>query len=248
MGRSGDLESKNDKIIEKLLKDDKFKINRDGQIFSKLTENGQGISDKWREVGTENSEGYLRFRYDNAFLLVHRVVFRKYNGKLESDMTINHKNGDKSVNKPENLEQVPHVENNIHKWKMKKKSILAKVLVKIAEKTPFDYILNILPKEKKAKTWSKEEILVKIMENDVWLERAVLAIYKLQTEDEKKDAYTKVKNSIGFNGVDASFGTSLAKQIESGKALTYKQKEYLRKMMKKYVGQLEKIANKKIAA
>ena len=56
MAASGKLTSKNDHLIEELIKDPLFKVDKEGKIFSKITENGQGIQDKWREVGYQKEE------------------------------------------------------------------------------------------------------------------------------------------------------------------------------------------------
>jgi len=124
-------ESKNDKIIEKMLKDPLFKTTKDGKIYSKWTENGQGISDKWREVGNPKSDGYLRFRYKDNFLLSHRVIYRKYKGPLHPNKVVNHKNKDKNDLRPANLELISQSDNNFHKWKDKKSYIVSRVMTKL---------------------------------------------------------------------------------------------------------------------
>ena len=73
--------------------------------------------------------------------------------------------------------------------------------------------------------------------------RGVLAIYKLQTGDEQEGWCTKHLNGCGFSSVDASFGTEMALKITGGENLSKKQLEACRKMMRKYVGQLVRIAN-----
>ncbi len=126
-GASGLLESKNDHLIEQLLKDPLFKVNKDGKIYSKLTKNGQGISDEWREVGYKKADGYVRFRYKDNFLFAQRVVYRAWKGELKPDHTINHIDLDNSNNHPDNLEQIPQGENNKKKHKKYKKNKKASV-------------------------------------------------------------------------------------------------------------------------
>jgi len=120
-GASGLLESKNDHFIEEMIKDPLFKITEEGKIFSKITKNGQGISDKWRRVGYQKADGYIRFRYKDNFLFVQRVVFRAKKGKLKKDYVINHIDLDRSNNHPDNLEQIIQHENNKKKHKKYKK-------------------------------------------------------------------------------------------------------------------------------
>jgi len=90
---------------------------------------------------------------------------------------------------------------------------------------------------------TRTNIQVKIQEDDRWLFRAILAIYKRQTVHEQQTDRTVERNGIGFNGVDAPFLSSLACQINCKGYLSMKQKVIARKMMTKYCGQLERIAN-----
>ena len=61
--------------------------------------------------------------------------------------------------------------------------------------------------------------------DDAWVIRALIAIYECQT--------------------DAQFGSSLAEQAIKRGTLSEKQMTYARKMMKKYAGQLVRIARAK---
>src|ERR1017187_879088 len=120
MGASGQLESKNDHLIDKLLKDPNYKVSK-GRIYTKLTLNGQGVSDDWREVGYKKEDGYVRFRYDGEFLFAQRVIYQHKNKDIKPDMVINHINLDNSDNRPKNLEQLTQHENNKKKHKKYKK-------------------------------------------------------------------------------------------------------------------------------
>ncbi len=76
--------------------------------------------------------------------------------------------------------------------------------------------------------------------------RGLLRIYQLQTISEQTIEFTSDENGVGFTGFDGEFLTSLAKQfIESG-SLSAKQFISLKKSMKKYAGQLLKIATGQI--
>ena len=44
----------------------------------------------------------------------HRLVFRHFNGKLPLDLEVNHKDGNKKNNRPDNLELVTRSEQQIH--------------------------------------------------------------------------------------------------------------------------------------
>lgn len=79
-----------------------------------------------------------------------------------------------------------------------------------------------------------------------WLTRGIAAIYNKQTEDEKQEGFTKYYNNMGFNGSDCLFLSSIAQQLIKNRNLTDKQIYVCRKRMKKYAGQLFKIACKQI--
>lgn len=101
------------------------------------------------------------------------------------------------------------------------------------------------------KVWTKEEIRDRLEQSNVWLERGIVAIYNKQTSVEQGSEQTIEDNGVGFNGRDANYGSSLARQIQlsqrpEGERLSMKQREAGRRMMKKYAGQLARIANRKI--
>lgn len=94
-------------------------------------------------------------------------------------------------------------------------------------------------------TLTKEAIATKLETNQVWLFRGIIAIFERQTSDEKSAESTKEDNGIGFNGCDAKFGSSLAKQLIAGRCLSVKQLSAAQKMMRKYAGQLLRIVKEK---
>ncbi|MFM7008685.1 MAG: hypothetical protein ACKO0Z_05045 [Betaproteobacteria bacterium] len=87
-----------------------------------------------------------------------------------------------------------------------------------------------------------EFIRHKMATNDEWLVRGLKAIYRNQTEDEQHDKATTDRNGIGFNGTDAEFLSSIAEKACKGWTLSPKQLAATRKAMRKYAGQLERIA------
>jgi len=96
------------------------------------------------------------------------------------------------------------------------------------------------------KQFHKNEIKEKLATDNRWLERGIVAIFKYQTDVEQQSEMTTDKNGVGFNGLDAEFLSSLAKQVMQGKTLSERQIEYGRKKMLKYAGQLTRIANGEI--
>lgn len=107
-------------------------------------------------------------------------------------------------------------------------------------------------------SYTKEYIAEKLASNDTWLLRAVVAIYEYQTDSEQAAGVTREDNGVGFNGVDSEILSSFAKQIIRWEAavnnrrfntpLSVKQLAIARTKMKKYAGQLARIANAKEAA
>lgn len=82
--------------------------------------------------------------------------------------------------------------------------------------------------------------------------RALVALYDRQTADEKASDSTSHLNSVGFSGVDAEIGSSMAKWVLSGRYLSVKQVEVWTKPGKnglprlcKYARQLNEIAQAK---
>jgi len=95
--------------------------------------------------------------------------------------------------------------------------------------------------EKKQATHYK----IKIKTDPRWATRAVVAIYRYQTEHEKYLQETVYHNRVGFNARDAEFCSSIARQVIAGRALSPKQLAVLHRVMPKYAGQLVRIVNGK---
>lgn len=72
--------------------------------------------------------------------------------------------------------------------------------------------------------------------------KAMLWIYKYQTEDEKRSNSTHVLNGVGFTGTDAEILSSFSKQLIEKFWLSDKQLAIVRKKMKKYENQMAKIS------
>ena len=68
--------------------------------------------------------------------------------------------------------------------------------------------------------------------------KALVRVYEYQTEDEKQARDVKSHNGVGFKPQDAKLLSGIAVWVLSGKALTPRQYEAVRKMIGKYAGQL----------
>lgn len=95
------------------------------------------------------------------------------------------------------------------------------------------------------KVYNKKDILA-YLDKPNGLERAIVAIYDQQTATEKAVGATNEDNGIGFNGADGPKMSYYARWILSGKNLSGKHRIDAQQRIKKYAGQLVKIANKEI--
>lgn len=91
--------------------------------------------------------------------------------------------------------------------------------------------------------YTKEQIRAMLESNPRAVERAVLALYKRQTPEERVTGETRQLNGIGFSGADARLGTYYAEWVSKGRNLTEPHLSKARRMASKYVGQLADIAN-----
>jgi hypothetical protein len=78
----------------------------------------------------------------------------------------------------------------------------------------------------------------KIQMDARWAQRALLAIFKNQTDDEKNDSSVKYNNNMGFRAVDSYILTSFATQLKTRGFLTPKQMAIVHKKMPVYARQL----------
>ena len=93
------------------------------------------------------------------------------------------------------------------------------------------------------KQWTEAEIKENLRKYDKWVERAIVAIYNLQTEYEKQAHGTNRYNNVGFNKIDAGFLSDLAEGYKEYGSLTEAQIDAGRDAIMKYAGQLKMLAN-----
>lgn len=86
--------------------------------------------------------------------------------------------------------------------------------------------------------WDREAVNRLLSSNDKAVTRAVLAVYRNQTESEKATKHTTESNSVGFTSVDAEILTNFAEFYQQTGFLTPKQLAIARNKMKKYWRQL----------
>ncbi len=107
------IKATNDSLINEFLQDSNYQVNPDGSILTRLSLNGR-LTNEWRTVSYKIMRGYQRVSYKNKNLAVHRIVYAKYIGKLDSNLVVNHLDGCRSNNLIFNLELITHDENVMH--------------------------------------------------------------------------------------------------------------------------------------
>jgi transcriptional regulator with XRE-family HTH domain len=106
-----------DYLIEQLITDPQYDIREDGTILTNVPLSGfpaNGKTYPWRRSDRLNDNRYHVQRYKNKLLKVHRIIYRKFKGQLDQNLEINHIDGNKQNNKPDNLELVTHRANIDH--------------------------------------------------------------------------------------------------------------------------------------
>ena len=101
-------------------------------------------------------------------------------------------------------------------------------------------------------TITANEIRAKLLTDDRWLARALVALNDRQTHDEQRSESTKYHNGMGFRPMHAKRGTSMAKFYQKTGFLTPKQMAWWRgttdcgkSRIEVYVTQLLMVANEK---
>jgi hypothetical protein len=99
---------------------------------------------------------------------------------------------------------------------------------------------------------TKEQLINKLMTDDRWLGRGLMALAARQTEDERQQEVTKYHNQQGFRPCHAKRGTSMAAFYQRAGFLTPKQKAWWRASTENagpriavYATQLLKVAEQK---
>ncbi len=126
MGEKGVTKMKsvyNEQLFIEAIKDGYLRIDDAGRIWRitrRYRANKQPVIPK-REMKTTNEAGYIRVGLGKNGKVIlcyaHRVVWTYFNGEIPSGLEMNHINGVRTDNRPENLELVTHSENIKHAFK-----------------------------------------------------------------------------------------------------------------------------------
>jgi Mor family transcriptional regulator len=121
MGKSGKLVAINDVFIYAFLRDETVRVLRNGRIQTKRDCSGH-LRDQWRDLSLKNNDGYQYISYRSKSgrknLSVHRLVYAAFCGKLDPQLIVNHKDGDRANNMPSNLELATQAKNNEHRFRV----------------------------------------------------------------------------------------------------------------------------------
>jgi len=96
---------------------------------------------------------------------------------------------------------------------------------------------------KVTKIRQKEFLKEKLSSSPKWALKALLTIYKNQTNDEQEMGHAKYANGIGFSGVDSDILSSFAEQYLRRGYLSNKQMSILFKNIPKYWSQILEVTD-----
>lgn len=112
----------NDIWILKIIINPNYSITKNG-VFTSLSKNGKGSNPGglWRKIGGLDKYGYAvfqpRFNGIKRAIFIHRIVYAYFNGPLSKELVVNHKDGNRTNNHPENLELTTWKYNNAYRAK-----------------------------------------------------------------------------------------------------------------------------------
>lgn len=93
--------------------------------------------------------------------------------------------------------------------------------------------------------WTKERIAHLLRTSDRAVERAMVAIYDRQTQDEKQVSDTRHTNRRGFTAAHAKRGSYFARWVLGGRRLSGHHLDRARQIALHYTAQLAEVANVK---
>lgn len=99
--------------------DNLYSVSTFGRLRSNARIDAKGVPRKERVlILGRNIDGYLKGNFficgKQSHKFMHRIVYESFHGPIPDGLEINHKNGIRDDNRPENLEAVTHGENMSH--------------------------------------------------------------------------------------------------------------------------------------
>ncbi len=109
-----------ERIVIKLVYENIITINENGEIWrvrKKIRGKYYDIAPKRAEIGGANGNYFSVQLFENNKAhraLAHRLIWHYFKGKIPDGLTINHKDGNKQNNHPDNLELATYSEQTLH--------------------------------------------------------------------------------------------------------------------------------------
>ncbi len=115
------IDDRAEALILALVAEGFLDIDPSGQIWKVKIKNGRSVKPVLpapRRAEYEATNGYLRLRVSvhgvRIRVSAHRLVFRHFFGDIPDGCVINHKNGKRADNRPQNLEAITQSQNVRH--------------------------------------------------------------------------------------------------------------------------------------
>lgn len=132
-----------------------YKVDEEYNLWTKISKQGHYREHyPWRPWGVitkargKRHTDYLELSYNGKkHILAHRLLFYYYHGYIDSDLTVNHFNGNGLDNTPTNLELATQTEQNEHRYRTlgyQASKGNKKIDEKIANEIRYDYLINKL--------------------------------------------------------------------------------------------------------
>jgi hypothetical protein len=170
--------AKNDVLIDAFLALDGivYDVRKDGTIWTKLYKNGKfNENNEWRRLDHFRKDGYSEVRYKRSHLATHRIIYRKFNGGLDPNLEVNHKNDNPADNLPGNLELMTPLDNIRHSFRAGRKEKRAKnegnkkITLEIANNIRQDHASGMTYKELSEKYGLCKSTISYIINNKTWV-------------------------------------------------------------------------------
>lgn len=113
--KTNKLIATNDELIKLFIDDLNYLIFENGTVWSR---NNIGYKNFKQLNPGPDSRGYININYRNKKLALHRIIYACFCGQLDSNLVINHIDGNPLNNNSFNLELIPQSKNIEHMYRV----------------------------------------------------------------------------------------------------------------------------------